>query len=217
MTKQTPPIAMVVAALLPELGIGFNGKMPWRLRKEIAYFKKVTSKTASSDQINAVIMGRKTWESIPAKFRPLPDRLNIVLSRSYENKLVGSVLQYNSFDTLLSDLAKNEYNVKMDGHTVKIGRLYVIGGSEIYNRLADNVSVKHILLTEVKNNGEPLQMDTFLNWDLSELSVWKRQSTNELSRFINHDEADPEIVVNDEDIVEGDLSYRYTLWNRKQS
>lgn len=215
MTKQAPPIAMVVAALMPELGIGINGKMPWRLRKEIAYFKRVTSKTASPGHINAVVMGRKTWESIPARFRPLPDRLNIVLSRSYENKTVGSVLQYNSFDTLLEDLAKNDYNVKVDDSTLKIGRFYVIGGAEIYNKLAENENVKHILLTTVKNHGKPLQMDTFLKWDLSELSGWKKQPTSELSHFINCGEAVAEIAVDDVEIVEGDLSYTYTLWNRE--
>jgi dihydrofolate reductase/thymidylate synthase len=45
------------------------------------YFKELTSRTADPGKQNAVIMGRKTWESIPAKFRPLPGRINVVLSK----------------------------------------------------------------------------------------------------------------------------------------
>ena len=48
----------------------------------MAYFKELTSRTADPAKQNAVIMGRKTWESIPPKFRPLAGRLNIVLTRS---------------------------------------------------------------------------------------------------------------------------------------
>jgi dihydrofolate reductase len=48
----------------------------------MAFFKKVTSEAPEGAAQNAVIMGRKTWESIPAKFRPLPGRLNVVLTRS---------------------------------------------------------------------------------------------------------------------------------------
>lgn len=48
----------------------------------MAYFKDITSRTHDPTKQNAVIMGRKTWESIPSKFRPLPGRLNVVLSRS---------------------------------------------------------------------------------------------------------------------------------------
>jgi dihydrofolate reductase len=55
--------------------------MPWRLSKDMQYFKNVTS-TAPEGKRNAVIMGRKTWESIPVKFRPLTDRINVVITRN---------------------------------------------------------------------------------------------------------------------------------------
>jgi len=50
-------------------------------RKEMAYFRRMTTCTNDSSKQNAVIMGRKTWESIPGKNRPLTGRINIVLSR----------------------------------------------------------------------------------------------------------------------------------------
>lgn len=65
-----------IAAVASNGTIGLNGKIPWqgKLRGDQALFKEVTLN-------KAVIMGRKTWDSLPTKFRPLPNRLNIVLSR----------------------------------------------------------------------------------------------------------------------------------------
>ena len=51
-----------------------------RFRGDMAFFKKITSETADNSKKNAVIMGRKTWDSIPVKFRPLANRINVVLS-----------------------------------------------------------------------------------------------------------------------------------------
>jgi dihydrofolate reductase len=69
-------------------GIGLNGDMPWKLPEDMAYFKSLTSSVKTVGKQNAVIMGRATWDSIPAKFRPLKGRLNIVLSRcgNYESQ-----------------------------------------------------------------------------------------------------------------------------------
>ena len=72
----------LVVAATRKLGIGKHGSMPWKLPGDMAYFKELTSKTADSSKQNAVIMGRKTWESIPLKFRPLPGRINVVLTRN---------------------------------------------------------------------------------------------------------------------------------------
>jgi dihydrofolate reductase len=69
----------IVVAATPTGGIGINGQLPWTIPADLKYFKRVTSEAAPGKQ-NAVIMGRKTWASIPAKFRPLSDRLNVVLS-----------------------------------------------------------------------------------------------------------------------------------------
>ena len=55
--------------------IGRDGTMPWRAPEDLAHFKTVTMG-------KPVIMGRRTWESFPPRFRPLPERTNIVISRS---------------------------------------------------------------------------------------------------------------------------------------
>ena len=77
-------------------GIGINNELPWKLKLDMAYFERTTKRvlplnsTFPSTEIkpkenklqNALIMGRKTWESIPPKFQPLKNRLNVVISKS---------------------------------------------------------------------------------------------------------------------------------------
>lgn len=76
----------VVVAATPSGGIGAAGTLPWvaagvRLPGDMAYFKATTTATRDPARRNAAIMGRRTWEGIPAKFRPLAGRANVVLSR----------------------------------------------------------------------------------------------------------------------------------------
>ena len=63
--------------------IGKEGKLPWHLPEDLAHFKRVTMGCP-------VIMGRKTWDSLPPKFRPLPGRANIVITRDGEWKAAGA-------------------------------------------------------------------------------------------------------------------------------
>lgn len=76
------PFIVIVAATAGSLGIGRHGKLPWHLPLDMEHFKQLTSMTTRANRMNAVIMGRKTWQSIPEKFRPLKNRLNVVLSRN---------------------------------------------------------------------------------------------------------------------------------------
>ena len=63
--------------------IGINGDLPWHLPEDLAHFKRTTLG-------QPVIMGRITWESIPEKFRPLPGRTNVVVSRQTEFEAAGA-------------------------------------------------------------------------------------------------------------------------------
>ncbi|RCK66493.1 Dihydrofolate reductase [Candida viswanathii] len=193
--QSKPVISIIVAALKPSLGIGNQGKMPWRLRKEIRYFKDVTSKTTVENARNAVIMGRKTWESIPTKFRPLPDRLNIVLSRSYNNEIINeNVIHANSIESSLRLVSNVE-------------RVFIIGGAEIYNELIKDPLVTQLLITEIEHpSPESVEMDTFLKFPLED---WTKQPKSELQKFVGDE------IALDDDIKEGDFTYNYTLWTRK--
>lgn len=71
----------LIAAACEDLGIGMNGNLPWKLKTEMAYFSRMTSKTNNENKRNVVLMGRKTWDSIPPKYKPLSNRINMVLTR----------------------------------------------------------------------------------------------------------------------------------------
>ncbi len=78
-------VAIVVAVADSNGGIGFEGGLPWpRLRDDIAHFSNVTTHTRMTCCRNAVIMGRRTWEGLPAAARPLRGRVNVVLTRTTE-------------------------------------------------------------------------------------------------------------------------------------
>ena len=78
---------LIVAVCGKSMGIGNKGQLPWRLKSEMKHFASTTTTTKDPSKRNAVIMGRKTWESIPIKFRPLKNRLNLVLSRQNDFSL----------------------------------------------------------------------------------------------------------------------------------
>jgi dihydrofolate reductase len=73
----------VIVATASNMGIGVKGGLPWRLPSDMGFFKQMTSTvTKPTATRNAVIMGRRTWESIPFKFRPLSQRLNVIVTKS---------------------------------------------------------------------------------------------------------------------------------------
>ena len=117
-------------------GIGIDNKIPWHLPVDMAYFKKTTT-TATKGKQNAVIMGRKTWESIPEKFRPLPGRINIVLSKSVTE--IDGALVAHSFDNALQQCEQD------DG----IDQVFVIGGSQIYDIAIQHKQCDTLYVTKV--------------------------------------------------------------------
>ena len=102
--RPKPIYVMVATTSNPAMGIGHRGKLPWPgIRADMAFFKNVTShvpgmpETASTlagtKLLNAVVMGRKTWQSIPVQFRPLAGRLNVIITRSDSQELGKKILQ----------------------------------------------------------------------------------------------------------------------------
>jgi len=77
LTKQSIKLSLIVAMCNLNRGIGINGSIPWRLPKDMKFFAKVTTHTKNPSKLNAVVMGRLTWLSIPKHLRPLPNRINV--------------------------------------------------------------------------------------------------------------------------------------------
>lgn len=119
-------------------GIGLKNGLPWHLPGDMKFFRNLTSTTASAELRNAVIMGRKTWESIPSKFRPLSDRLNIVLSRSSEYALPEDVIRAGSLAEVHQAVADQP-----------IERCFIIGGASLYKEAIGRPDCDRLYLTEI--------------------------------------------------------------------
>ena len=74
----------IIVAMCKKNGIGLNNKIPWKISEDMHYFSKKTSGNYQGDvnKKNIVLMGRNTWESLPKKYKPLPHRFNIVLTKN---------------------------------------------------------------------------------------------------------------------------------------
>lgn len=116
----------VVVAATQNMGIGKDGKLPWKLSSDLKFFKEVTMTTSDPVKKNAVIMGRKTWESIPLEHRPLPGRLNVVLTRSgsFDIATAENVVMCGSMSSALELLAASPY-------CLSIEKVFVIGGGQV--------------------------------------------------------------------------------------
>jgi len=156
-------IMMIVA--MDEQGIiGKDETLPWKLSNDLKRFKKLTI----SDGFNAVVMGRKTWESLPNEFRPLPERLNIVMSR----------------DTKWSD--DGAEIALYPGRAIEIAyangcdELWIIGGSQIYELYLTHVEEIHVTRVHTKNSGNISFPDLdWLNWTEEIIEKISRDSKNE--------------------------------------
>jgi len=131
-----PAFAIVVAAD-EEGGIGNEGKLPWRLSREMAFFKRLTSEAPPGRQ-NAVVMGRKTFESIAPKFRPLAQRINVVLSRDPGYRPEGA----RSATSL-------EHALELLTETSELGSIFVIGGGQLYRTALSDARCTRVHLTRV--------------------------------------------------------------------
>ncbi|KAG8814570.1 dihydrofolate reductase [Serendipita sp. 399] len=212
-----PSVTLIVAATLTN-GIGVSGRLPWRLSREMAYFANLTSfvphsspssSSESADanaKMNAVIMGRKTWDGIPSKFRPLKNRINVVVSREYPSLLQEEttplVVKTNDIDTACA------FPPNDDGSPL-VYRRFLIGGAQLYEHaLVRSTSTKYqldrILLTRivepafdecdvflpefrsssqiaVEARSDPLALPESSVTETDEKANWRRASHQELS------------------------------------
>lgn len=207
---KTPRISLIVAALLPEFGIGFKGQLPWSLKQEMKYFRKLTTSTFDENKTNAVIMGRKTYYSIPPKFRPLKGRLNVVLTRHHEKltEEMKAELEANSNLRVSSSLPHTLQMLEQSGDSIE--EIFIIGGAEVYNQLMKENSdlIDAIYLTEVKY-GNQLEMDAFFNLDTK---VWCKSPDDKLVEYLKSKKLDEEFTTCNN--VENEFTYDFTLWEK---
>lgn len=147
------PRINLIVAVCENFGIGVNGNLPWKLKSELAFFKRMTLNTQDTAKKNMVIMGRRTWDSIPEKFRPLPGRVNVILSRQpKQDNWPENVQVFPSFEAVVDAL-------QQESMSAKIETAWVIGGSSVYQTALKSPFCHRVYLTKINKN---FDCDTFL-------------------------------------------------------
>lgn len=145
--------------------IGQQGRMPWHLPEDLAHFRRVTAD-------RPVIMGRKTWDSLPPRFRPLPGRQNIVLTRQTGAALPGAFLASDLPQALALCPAGKP--------------AWVIGGAQIYAQalpLAQQVWVTEI---DADFPGDAYAPALDPDWQRAQIGPWQRAACGLNYRFVHY-------------------------------
>jgi dihydrofolate reductase len=157
------PISLIWAQAVNGV-IGDAGTIPWRLPEDLAHFKELTL-------AGAVIMGRRTWDSLPERFRPLTGRENIVITRQPDWRADGAVTVNSLTDAL--DAAG----------TLPV---WIIGGGEIYRQAmatADRLEVTEVNLDVTGDTVAPRVDDAFAETAAGD---WLTSRTGTPYRFISY-------------------------------
>jgi dihydrofolate reductase len=120
----------LIVAIDANRGIGKNNDLMWHLPNDMKFFKETT-------QNQIVVMGRKNYDSIPERFRPLPNRLNVVLTRNLSFNAPGCKVFTSLTDCL--EFFKDE----------KEKTVFIIGGGEIYKMALDSGRIDEMFITYI--------------------------------------------------------------------
>lgn len=138
--------------------IGAQGGMPWNVPEDLAHFKEVTLGSP-------VIMGRKTWDSLPERFRPLPDRENIVVTRQQDWAADGA----RRAATVIDAVRGQE-------------KVWIIGGAEIFRQVIADADRLEVTELDLQVDGDAFAPSTE-GWRLVDEGEWQTSRTGIRYRF----------------------------------
>lgn len=159
----TTPVGLVWAEASGGV-IGADGGMPWHVPEDLAHFRSLTMG-------EPVVMGRRTWESFPDRFRPLPGRRNIVVTRRSDWSADGAERASSLSEAL--DLAA----------ATAPDRVWVVGGGELFREameIADRLEVTELDLVV---DGDTFAPDRSA-WDIADEGAWEASRTGIRYRFL---------------------------------
>ena len=171
-----------------EGGIGYHNDLPWpKIPEDLEYFSKVTTynyvnnNDSNSISNNVIIMGRKTWESIPKRYKPLPDRTNIIISESlFEESNLEKRIEIENLNVLIFSSLENAFNY-IEHKRKEYGKVFIVGGESLYKECIRRINeCEHIYFTRVHNR---YLVDTY--FPLIDKSLYEK--------FISIDREDKEI------------------------
>ena len=144
--------------------IGKDDGLPWRLRSDMLRFKRLTIGEGN----NAVLMGRTTWESLPEAYRPLNQRLNIIVTRNEEYTVDGAHT-CSSIEKGLLLAEENSSDI-----------CWIIGGANVYEQCRELVDEVHVTMVETNQSGDVrVGLFTEDNWEKETVETIPSDDKNE--------------------------------------
>lgn len=159
----------IIAAITNDGGIGMNGTIPWKIKEDLIRFRILTT-VAAEGRVNAVIMGRRTWQDIPGLV--LPKRINFVVSSSLYNSEHRDKIEESTGVILVTSLDHAHAKLK-EYHNIE--KVFVIGGVALYKEALFNHRYTKAYITRIYENHV---CDTFFPYKLLELRYKKIRLCN---------------------------------------
>lgn len=143
--------------------IGINGALPVECKEDLAFFKKMT-------EGNIVIMGRNTWDSLPDRYKPLPNRINIVLSNQDRP---------NGIDSKVMWLSTKALDLKALQSTYPDKKIFFIGGASVFDQFHPYIDIFYLTFIETTNPLEVTPEDKVVWYNHDWVSHLRRTKTIE--------------------------------------
>lgn len=164
----------LVVAVDSKLGIGKQNALPWSVKEDMDYFQKITTRKGPTE-MNAVLMGKNTWQSIPDKFRGLKDRYNIIVSKTMtkDDLLKENCTRAESYITP----SLNE-GIKLCTQLKNLKDVFIIGGSMLYKEAIDKEIVNKMYINKLEHD---FGCDRFFPFDFEKLKkgrIFTEKNTN---------------------------------------
>ncbi len=137
--------------------IGFEGGMPWHVPEDLAHFRELTMG-------GTVIMGRKTWDALDPRFRPLPGRRNVVVTRDPEWSAEGAEVI----------------------HDITFGDGWVVGGAELFAATIDRAERLEVTELDLEVEGDTFAPPIGSGWQLASEGEWQRSREGVRYRFLRY-------------------------------
>lgn len=154
-------------------GIGKDGGMPWHLPTDLHHFKEITSTRSKPNTKNVCIMGRKTWESIPDRFKPLSDRINVILSTTLNQDELRS--KHMSNDIYVFNMGLKEALTALTTMN-NINKIFVIGGASLLIEAMNLPNLHHVYITRIHDID--FKCDTSISLDsLNDRAIYNKDDS----------------------------------------
>jgi dihydrofolate reductase len=145
--------------------IGRDGTMPWHLPEDLARFRALTGK-------DTVVMGRKTWDSLPERFRPLPERTNVVVTRQAEWAQPGALATHSLEHALSASPSETTW---------------IIGGAELYRLALQDADRLEVTEIDLEVDGDAFAPAVGEGWTASVADPdWQTSITGLRYRFLTY-------------------------------